>query len=442
MKKLLFLLLLAWTTGNAQDLTGLSNQTIKFWTGGKILNCSNLVIESPIVVTPAKMDNSTGIVFNNPKFSRAGILIFSPTSGLRVYNFISVGVDVLVDCGPGAELVFTGNNYLLRNSSIIGGTTDGRTVLLGNQGAPYNNKGWIDSVTVSGVNLTSVAVKGMSFIMASGIYHFDFHHNRLNYPGAIPTTGGDYAMYSISGGNGDIHENFRSGGWGWGGRVWGVVVKGTTGVVRIWNNIDENKANYGGWDVRTEPAATNNLTTAANIAVVNNTCGNYGDIFGNYSGACALIANIAPGYTVEVKNNLSFNVKTKGYQGHDLGGNIGAYGGVNLSQLTTTNNLYFATYQLAGLANDTTCDILKGSPVIDAGVPTIAVLDYSGIKRPQFAAFDVGAREYPNGCPTCPVCQLCPPPVVCPADRVVKSVTYINGVFTFTYDRGDPTTLP
>lgn len=398
---------------------------------------------------------ANNVTFDKPVFDQCGIIIDKPVKGLRVYGAIAVGSKRLIDLSPVADIPFTGSNYVLQNCSIDKTVMDGGYILFGNQGGSYINKGSIDSISISNTDYNSKTFGPV--VQAAGFYHYNIHHNKVIFQGN-PTDPnckecGDYAIFGVSGGNGSIHDNYRSGGWGWLVRAFGAQVKGSPGDITNYNNIDLNTTCYGAIEMRTEIGANNAYTTICNLSAVNNTAGNLKDLkYGNYSNAVVLIPNLAPATICDVRNNVSFNVQTKGFGGLDLGGNVGSFN--NFKPTSLSNNIYYATYKDAGFVDDIQCNLVSTSPLIDAGSSSIAVTDISGVTRPQGKAFDIGARELSSGgspCPVCPPAIICPPPIVCPAcpTCLIRTVAKVSQVFdgvkfsyVFLYNDGSTSSLP
>lgn len=371
------------------------------------------------------------IQFNNCIFNNASILPKKAGLSLGIKNFTKKGSKDLINCSTVA-IIFTGSNYLLNNVVVDGGTMDEGQVLQGNYGT-YNLTNYIRKVIVRGVTKKSVAG---SFVSAAGIFDYDIYNNTWIYSGVPPTDGPDSGIININGGWGKIHDNYRSGYWGWLARIFGMKIKGEVGEVLNYNNIDLNHTEYGCIEMRSEPNNVANYPVqfceGVNLRALNNLCGNLTEIkyaANKYSNAVVLIPNLTTGNEAEVRNNASFNCQTLGYKNSEQGGtntNIGVFGGVSIAKLS--NNKYYKTYQEAGLADDVNCQLLSTSPLINAGYTTpIVDHDISGTLRPQGANSDIGAREFIISTPI-------PPPV---KQRTAVAVTFdITGKMIFAYDDG------
>lgn len=394
------------------------------FTGG-FLSTNNTVIDGATITSDVLLTGSN-CSFTNCIF-KAKILVRGVVNGLTIRNFTRLGNGNLVDLST-ISVSYRTSGYVLQNLMIDTGMMDGGQVLQGNFGT-YGINNWIKTATVK--NVTRTGVSG-AFLSAAMIFDYDIYQNTTIYT-TTPTNDGDFGVYNINGGNGKIHDNYRSGGWGWFVRGFNCSVIGDPRDSLYYNNISVNQNEYGHVDMRAEPASSitgaTDLCMPCNIRAFNNTGGNYKEIKLNtngYSNAVVLVANVAPGVEAEVRNNLSFNVVTKGYQGQQIGSNsnVGVFGGVTIAK--QSNNRYFDTYQLAGLADDVQCRLLLGSAAIDAGISTSFVTnDIEGISRPQGSAYDVGAREFRVSDPI--------PPTV----RTAIAYSFdIHGKLTFLYDDG------
>ncbi len=224
----------------------------------------------------------------------------------------------------------------------------------------------------------------------SKVLEANIHHNRLSHLGAndFRHTGIIY-LY----GSGAVHHNYISDYWGSGLRAHSFSLD-TVGVVNIYNNVMVNSRKYSGIEVQCTPEdiAYSSYMRYCNFKVYNNT-------FGNLSAAdwqAAMIDSYnAVGGTIEIKNNLGFNIQRD--KPYDPTRNY-VYTQLNITKPDTAGNRYFTTSVAAGLTDDSSCLLNINSPVIDKGVSLLLVQDdIDGITRPQSGAFDIGAHEYLTG---------------------------------------------
>ncbi len=216
------------------------------------------------------------------------------------------------------------------------------------------------------------------------------HHNRLLHLGA-----NDYRHTGIIYlyGSGEVHHNYISDYWGSGLRAHSFSLD-TVGKVNIYNNVMVNSRKYSGIEAQCTPEdiAWSPYMKYCNFKIYNNT-------FGNLSAAdwqAAMIDSYnAVGGTIEIKNNLGFNIQrdkpfdpTKNY----------VYTQLNITKPDTAGNVYGKTFVDIGLKDDSSCLLNITSPAIDKGVtPGFFNDDIDGVTRPQSGAFDIGAHEYLTG---------------------------------------------
>lgn len=398
--KLLLIGTIFWSCNNSTDSTK-EKQSFAVaspsFTGGNII-ASNTLIEGQTITSTVIISGVNNTTFRKCLFL-AGIEVRGPSDGLNILNCKAVGVGRLVDLSQ-VPLAFTGNNYILKHLRIDTLDMDGGKVLQGGWGAPHEL-----NLFTSGIEFAHFNYHASTYgpvITGTGLFHLNVHDGKIIFTGTA-TDGGDYSIFSISGGNGVIRNTIRSGGWGWFTRFYGSNVIGDIPEdVYLYNNINLNTSCYGMNDINIGKASMTKYTTGTNVHVFNNTAGNMMDkkFNGTYSNAICLVEEKIAPYTIQCQNNVSFNVQTKGYQGNDYGGNVGGFSGLRPDVLS--NNVYYATYTAAGLINDTLCQLLKTSPLIDAGATTIAAIDFGNNKRT--VKYEIGAWEYiPNVIPIPPI---------------------------------------
>ena len=166
-------------------------------------------------------------------------------------------------------------------------------------------------------------------------------------------------MFSVYGGNGQVHNVYRNGGWGWLCRMFGASIGDSVRDIWVYNNIDLRSTGYGTADIRVEAAQwkDSKLFKGVNVHIVNNTSGYKKDIM-NYTTAVALIPNFNLGYTCEIKNNLSFNNQNPGRSGTGY-----EYWNV-ANRPDTGGNFYFPSAAAAGLKDSINCYLTAESPIM------------------------------------------------------------------------------
>jgi hypothetical protein len=175
------------------------------------------------------------------------------------------------------------------------------------------------------------------------------------------------------------------------------MVNPSLGAVSLYNNIIQNSG------TGPAPAGTSQGYEYAAIAVgggsnvpvqaYNNTIYDAGEMGGASAGAvCASGA-------VNLTNNIVYLLGGEQYVSLDT----------DLSWITGSNNLFFGAGNPLGVFSDSVYGDPKfvtlatnnfhlqaGSPAIDHGATLLLAADYDGVPRPQGAAYDIGAYEYPS----------------------------------------------
>ncbi|HEY4147482.1 MAG TPA: PKD domain-containing protein [Chitinophagaceae bacterium] len=216
------------------------------------------------------------------------------------------------------------------------------------------------------------------------------HHNIILHTGMNDTrhTGIVYLR-----GNGDVHHNYISDHWGNACRGQGFGLD-SIGTINFYNNVVLNSNKYSAMECNSFDGDINNspYTRVCNYKMYNNTVGNAGP--GDWQAHMAETYN-AFGGTIEIKNNLGFNIQ-KGLP-YDPTYNY-IYYQLNVTIPDTANNLYNASYVPLGLVNDSSCLLNVNSPAIDKGQNFGFITDdIDGVPRPQNGIFDIGAHEYKSG---------------------------------------------
>ncbi|HTE10046.1 MAG TPA: choice-of-anchor Q domain-containing protein, partial [Chitinophagaceae bacterium] len=224
----------------------------------------------------------------------------------------------------------------------------------------------------------------------SKVLNANIHHNRLSHLGI-----NDYRHTGIIYlyGSGEVHHNYISDYWGSGLRSHSFNLD-TIGVVNIYNNVMVGSRKYSGIEVQCTPEdmAYSPYMRYCNFKIFNNTFGN----LSAYDWQAAMVDSYnAVGGTIEIKNNLGFNIQRD--KPFDPSKNY-VYTQLNITKPDTAGNLYGKTFTDIGLVNDSSCLLNANSPAIDKGVTAGFITDdIDGITRPQSGAFDIGAHEYLTG---------------------------------------------
>ena len=371
--------------GNFSNLYGISiinNGGLVTFTGKVDLGADNDLLIS---------GTGDGSIFYGFKFTGGGFTIKERCSGLRIYNCEARDISRLVDLSENqVTLTYTGDtSTILLNHVAIANIKMNNcgNLFCGSFGLAFDLHNVVDSLAIFNVTYDSTNEEGM-VVFGANLYRYDFHDIIIHE--APVYNNRDVGMFSVYGGNGQIHNVYRKGGWGWLCRLFGASIGDTVRDIWIYNNIDLGSTCYGTAEVRCEFSQWKNskLFKGVNIHIVNNTSGNKKDVI-NYTTAVALIPNIELGYSCEIKNNLSFNNQLPGRSGNGF-----EYWNVN-NPPDTAKNFYFANYKDAGLKDTINCYLLPESPLIDQGVPIAHInKDIEGNPRPFGNAFDVGAREF------------------------------------------------
>lgn len=218
----------------------------------------------------------------------------------------------------------------------------------------------------------------------------DVHHNQFRHLGQLDFR--HSAMIYLYG-NGNIHHNHMYDYWGSGVRAHAFSVD-APGAINIYNNIMVNARKYSGVEAFCTPQdiQSNPVLRYCNFKIYNNT-------FGNLSAADFAAAMVdtynAAGGTIEIKNNLGFNIeRDKAYD--PLRNYI--YQQYDVTKPDTAANIYRRNVSDLYLVNDSTCMPTLSTPGIDKGLSlTMVNDDFDAVPRPQSGAWDIGAREYKTG---------------------------------------------
>ena len=243
-------------------------------------------------------------------------------------------------------------------------------------------------------NITPGTVVSMDDVMASSVHDNRFLH--IN-KGSI-----DHNAIIFIMGYGDIHDNYTQDYQGEGARVWPWNIDGTGATVNVYNNINLDSDKYSALEFQPQAPyldVISILTPAQEVATCNaynNTAGNM-DLEGESNPSqCGNGTPSDPWFsayidtydngTVNLTNNLVFNTLCPSVNGSEQG-IAQAFDGhmVNYEGNITPNyshNLYYASWQAAGLESELSVIPAAGSPALGAGVAVSGLTtDYYGAAR-------------------------------------------------------------
>ncbi len=238
---------------------------------------------------------------------------------------------------------------------------------------------FMDSVIFSRIKIDSTTSNGTE--VRGTIFRANAYDWRVTYNG-VNTVLGDVGIFYMIG-NGYFHNIYRTGGRGYIMRLWNCGL-GSTGKTYFYNNIDLNSTVYGTIDTRVEAGEISTYTTGGNCYVYNNTSGNKSDNIG-YWASVAVIGQYPAPWICEVKNNLGFNLLTRGKPP------------IAMDQSSQTwvpdssNNMYFASSN--GVVDPVTGIPVANSPVLGKGV-TVSWITDDYYHNPRLGAYDIGAVQH------------------------------------------------
>lgn len=259
------------------------------------------------------------------KFSTTGT-VFSPGNGnnqnitFKNCDFGTTATTIF-DGNPNPRLVYNGTPetmvyYNLKvdtftfggRSRFYQGTFDDVTTYhCVNVGMELNNAAVVNDST--GEN---IKVKGFS------LYGLRINNWRITGP---TINSNDCGIFWIDGGNVQINNVYRNGGWGYLARIWMVQLGGLSidQTSSIANCVDVNSTHYGTADVRLQPSYLDSTAkisrTGSDFYFLHNTCGDKRDD-GSYV-TDAIVAGDFKNeggriYTLHVKDNIAFNAMASG----------------------------------------------------------------------------------------------------------------------------------
>ena len=175
------------------------------------------------------------------------------------------------------------------------------------------------------------------------------------------------------------------------------TVNPSRGAVSVYNNVIQSSG------TGPAPAGTSQGYGYAAIVigggastpaqVYNNTIYDAGGLGGESAGAVRALG------AVNLTNNIFYLLSSEQYASLDT----------TLSYLTGSNNLFYGAGSPLGIFSNSVAGdpmfaglaannfhLSAGSPAIDSGATVQLATDYDGVPRPQGAAYDIGAYEYPE----------------------------------------------
>jgi len=239
-------------TYNGGSFTNLSGITI-INNGGLVTFTGLIRLSADVNVTFSGTGNST--IQYGFSFAGSGFTINSRCTGMRFYNFVCVNTGRFVDASENqALLTYTGaqSSILFQNVSIANiKMSNSGSLICGPFGHASNLHNYIDSIAAWNI-IYNIGASDGRVITGGCMFRFDFHD--MNIKEAPVTNFGDQGLIFIYGGSGQVHNVYRSGGWGWLVRIFGASLATYPNDVWVYNNIDLNGTCYGTAEVRCEAA--------------------------------------------------------------------------------------------------------------------------------------------------------------------------------------------
>ena len=372
------------------------------------LNPGDILAISPGTYTGGSFDNLKGITITNnggPVIFSGGIglntLVECTISNLQFINFSGIAIrwngnsrrcvekniyfkDVNGDCNNASEHnQYNGDTSTLK---LYMCTFDSLTlfrsgmVMMASWGDAPSGICFMDSIVFSRVKIDSTLTNGTE--VRGTFFRLDGHDWRVIYKG-VNTVLGDVGIFYISG-SGTFHHIYRNGGRGYIARLWNIFLKSQgQGASYFYDNVDLNSTVYGTIDVRIEPQYFTQYLTGGDMYVYNNTSGNKGDNI-NYWSSLAVVGQYDPPYVIHVRNNIGFNLTTRGHTTITM--NQGdAWTG------DSANNRYYDKPD--GVVDPVTGVPVPGSPLIGKG-QTIPWIKDDLYHTPRVGAYDIGAVQH------------------------------------------------
>jgi hypothetical protein len=337
-----------------RDITIINDQGIVRFGAG-------LVIGSLTGVTITGAGDSAlryGLRFSN--LEGDAITVDAPCSGLRIFNcqYDSVRGNImsvykLFTTYTGADSTLALFKTVIANQRLV----HSGTLLTGSFDVVGSFHNVIDSISFYNIIIDTTLNDGNE-VSGNSIYRMSAHDWIIR--GGTPYGEHDVGVF-MTHGNGSVFNIYRTGGWGYLWRLWNVGLNGR-GESYLYNCIDLGTANYGTIDTRIDPDDTTTgrekpFLRGGNMHVLNNTSGNKKDVV-DYVSVLVVAGNFFPqnGYTLEIRNNLSF---------HNIIRNTSGIVMINTDHpvTDTSNNLYVEDPIASGVLSDTVLrQIRPGSP--------------------------------------------------------------------------------
>src|SRR5450432_41522 len=277
-------------------------------------------------------------------------------------------------------------------------------VLQASYGNTVSNVCFVDSIIISRIKIDSTVSNGTE--VRGVFFRMHAHDWKVNFIG-VNTVSGDVGIFQMVG-NGSFHNIYRNGGRGYIMRLWNAGL-GSVGNSFFYNNIDLNSEVYG--TIGTEEITPDQMTqycTGGNSYVFNNTSGNKSDDI-NYWASQVVIGYFPAPYHCSIKNNLAFNLFTRGKPPICMDQSSGTW------VPDSAKNLYFTGP--AGVVDPITCVPVTNSPVIGKGL-TVPWISDDAYHNPRLGAYDIGAVQHGGA--------IIPPPPNVPPVAVTGAPTTIT----------------
>lgn len=228
-----------------------------------------------------------------------------------------------------------------------------------------------------------------SSVWLGRVWGADVHHNRFQH---LSLNVAQHTALVMLIGDGKVHHNYYQDFLGNGMRLWPVSLD-KVGTLDVYNNIFLESQKYSALEIQAFEDTINasSFTHPVDIRVFNNTAGNmnlgthlpngydlwYGAIVDSYSYF---------GCTVAIMNNLGYNINNP-----KAGDYIVNYEGSGTPVLKT--NLYFPTWNAAGLKDATSGKLDASSPAVGKGTPVVGLTD-DHYGSPRTGTPDIGAYQH------------------------------------------------
>ena len=180
-----------------------------------------------------------------------GFTIKQKCIGLRIYNCEARDISRLVDLSENqVTLIYTGDTSTILLSRVAIANikmNNCGNLFCGSFELASDLHNVVDSLAIFNVTYDSTNEEGI-VVFGANFYRYNFHDIRIHEAPAYNNR--DIGLFSVYGGNGQIHNVYRQGGWGWLCRLFGASIGDSVRDIWIYNNIDLGSTCYGTADVR------------------------------------------------------------------------------------------------------------------------------------------------------------------------------------------------